>query len=119
MSKIKELQQTDVFIVAISVQGESEIRVFKNRSEEYVIARGYKKVKTCESSQEAEKAIYDYKNRNTCYMIVDTSDGLEIIREEISKMPKGTLAICRDKEQVYKECGRLENHTIIGKTEVA
>lgn len=127
MGRIEEVRHlknaTGTFIVAVSVNDENEIRIFENESEEYVMSKGYNKIKICTSKKEAERAVRSYTYRNCCYLVRETPDGLEVIRHEgvITIAPIGTLAICKKKKQAKRLCRKLEeqraeNKEILNKT---
>lgn len=114
MGKIEEMKHlgeaTGIFIVAISVQGENDIRIFENESEEYIFSKGYKKMRICKTKKEAEKVIHKYKQDNYYYIVRETSAGLKIVRCEgiVTVAPIGTLAVCRKRKQAKKEYKRLK-----------
>lgn len=114
MGKIEEMKHlgeaTGTFIVAISVQGENDIRIFENESEEYIFSKGYKKMRICKTKKEAEKVIFKYKQDNYYYIVRETPAGLKIVRCEgiVTVAPIGTLAVCRKRKQAKKEYKRLK-----------
>lgn len=121
MGRIEEIRHlknaNGTFIVAASVEDENEIRIFENESEEYVMSKGYNKIKICTSKKEAEKAVRSYMYRNCCYLVRETPNGLEVIRHEgvITTAPIGTLAVCKKKKQAKRLCRKLEKQRAVYK----
>lgn len=101
MIKIEERKlsggTTGNFIVAVDVQDASNVQIFENRSEEYVVSRGYSIIRKCTVKEDAEKEMLKYKNKNRCYIVRLTPDGvkLETIVGILTTAPMGTLGVFR------------------------
>lgn len=108
MIKIEERKlsgrTTGNFIVAVNVRDASDVQVFENCSEEYVVSGGYSIIRKCTVKEDAEKEMLKYKNKNRCYIVRITPNGfkLETIEGILTIAPMGTLGAFRKKRLARK-----------------
>jgi hypothetical protein len=117
----KHQKNTGTFIVALAMYDPNDIRIFENKTEEYVIHENYKKIAVCSTKVEAEKAKNKYLHQHTCYLVRKSSSGYKIERYEgvITIAPIGTVAIFRKRKQAKRYITRMNENVEKAEAKVA